>query len=177
MSVARLLEAARHLAGLSQDQLARLAHTSRTAVSAYENGRKKPTLDTAERLLGASGFDLDLRPRITFHPVVSSRGRVYQVPDQLPSLPPHRALATIELPLSLNWSQPGRKYRLWDRSERARAYEAVLQEGGPQEVLTYIDAALLVDLWAELVLRRDLRAAWDPLISDLVGAQRDDPDR
>lgn len=128
MSVARLLGAARHLAGLSQDQLARLAHTSRTAVSAYENGRKKPTLDTAERLLGASGFDLELRPRITFHPVVGGRGRVYQVPDQLPSLPPHRALATVELPLSVNRLQAGRRYRLKDRSERARVYEAVLRE-------------------------------------------------
>jgi transcriptional regulator with XRE-family HTH domain len=161
VSVARLLEAARHLAGLSQDQLARLAHTSRTAVSAYENGRK-PTLDTAERPLVASGFDLDLRTRITFRSVASGRRRTYQVPDQLPSLPPHRALATVELPLSLNWSQPGRQYRLKDRSERARVYEAVLREGGPQDVLTYIDGVLLVDLWDELLLPRDLRAAWSP---------------
>jgi transcriptional regulator with XRE-family HTH domain len=168
--VARLLEVARHLAGLSQDQLARLAHTSRTAVSAYENGRKKPTLDTAERLLNASGFDLDLRPRITFRTVLSGRGRTYQVPDQLPSLPPHVALATVELPLSLNWSQPGRRYRLKDRSERARVYEAVLREGGPQDVLTYIDGVLLVDLWDELLLPRDLRAAWAPLISKLAAA-------
>lgn len=135
-----------HLAGLSQDQLARLAHTSRTAVSAYENGRKKPTLDTAERLLVASGFDLDLRPRITFRSVASGRRRTYQVPDQLPSLPPHRALATVELPLSLNWSQPGRQYRLKDRPERARVYDGVL----------------LGDLWDELLLPRDLRAAWSP---------------
>jgi transcriptional regulator with XRE-family HTH domain len=170
MSVARLLEAARHLAGLSQDQLARLAHTSRTAVSAYENGRKKPTLDTAERLLNASGFDLDLRPRITFHAVATGRGRTYQVPDQLPSLPPHMALATVELPLALNWSQPGRQYRLKDRSERARVYEAVLREGGPQDVLTYIDGVLLVDLWDELLIPRDLRAAWAPLISKQVAA-------
>jgi transcriptional regulator with XRE-family HTH domain len=170
VSVARLLEAARHLAGLSQDQLARLAHTSRTAVSAYENGRKKPTLDTAERLLSASGFDLDLRPRIAFHAVESGRGRTYQVPDQLPSLPPHAALATVELPLSLNWSQPGRRYRLRDRSERARVYEAVLREGGPQDVLTYIDGVLLVDLWDELLLPRDLRAAWAPLVTKLVAA-------
>lgn len=170
MSVAKLLGAARRLAGLSQDQLARVARTSRTAVSAYENGRKKPTLDTAERLLGASGFDLDLRPRITFRAVDGGRGRTYQVPDQLPSLPPHLALATVELPLSLNWSQPGRRYRLRDRSERARVYEAVLREGGPQDVLTYIDGALLVDLWDELVLPRDLRAAWAPLISKLVAA-------
>jgi transcriptional regulator with XRE-family HTH domain len=170
VSVAKLLQAARHLAGLSQDQLAQQAHTSRTAVSAYENGRKKPTLDTAERLLAASGFDLDLRPRVMFHSVTSDRGRVYQVPNRLPSLPPHLALATVELPLALNWSQPGRRYRLRDRSERARVYEAVLREGGPQDVLTYLDGVLLVDVWDELVLPRDLRAAWSPLIAKLVAA-------
>ena len=90
---------------MTQDQLAQQAHTSRTAVSAYENGRKKPTLDTADRLLSASGFELDMRPRISFHAVPGMRARVYEVPDQLPSLPPHKALATVELPLSPNWSQ------------------------------------------------------------------------
>ena len=44
-------------------------------------------------------------------------------------------------------------------------YEAVLREGGPQDVLTYIDGVLLVDLWDELVLPHDLRAAWAPLIA------------
>ncbi|WP_208297848.1 helix-turn-helix transcriptional regulator [Actinophytocola oryzae] len=170
MSVTGLLEEARHKAGLTQDQLARQAHTSRTAVSAYENGRKKSTLDTAERLLSASGFELDMRPRITFHPVPGTRGHVYQVPNQLPSLPLPKALATVALPLSLNWSQPGRQYHLRDRSDRARVYEAVLREGDEKEVLTYIDGVLLVDLWEELVLPRDVRAAWDPLISELVPA-------
>lgn len=111
------------------------------------------------------------RPRITFHAVLGTRGRTFQVPDQLPSLPAHKALATVTLPLALNWSQAGREYRLSDRSERARVYEAVLREGGPQDVLTYIDGALLIDLWNELVLPRDVRAAWDPLMSKLVTAQ------
>jgi transcriptional regulator with XRE-family HTH domain len=170
VSVAGLLEEARHKAGLSQQQLAEQAHTSRTAVSAYENGRKKPTLDTAERLLHASGFVLDMRPQITFRSVTGARGRVFQVPDRLSSLPPHQALATVALPLSLNWSQPGREYRLRDRSERARVYEAVLREGDAQDVLTFIDGTLLVDLWDELVLPRDLRSAWESLIPELVPA-------
>lgn len=139
-------------------------------MSAYENGRKKPTLDTAERLLSASGFELGMRPRITFHPVPGARGRIHRVPDQLPSLPPHKALAAVALPLSLNWSQPGREYRLKDRLDRARVYEAVLREGDEKDVLTYIDGVLLVDLWDELVLPREVRAAWDPLISELVPA-------
>lgn len=76
------------------------------------------------------------RPRITFHSVPDARNRVFQVPDQLPSLPPHEALATVTLPLSLNWSQPGREFRLRDRSAHARVYEAVLGEGDEQKVLT-----------------------------------------
>ncbi|MDT5182078.1 MAG: ATP-binding cassette, subfamily bacterial [Mycobacterium sp.] len=66
--------------------------------------------------------------------------------------------ATVELPLNLNWSQPGREFRLSDRGDRARVYELVLCEGGDADVLRYIDGALLVDLWEELVLPRAVRA-------------------
>ncbi|MGH3517507.1 MAG: hypothetical protein ACRDQ7_08855 [Haloechinothrix sp.] len=75
------------------------------------------------------------------------------------------ALATVELPLHLNWSQPHRQFDLSDRRDRARAYEIVLREGGPDDVLVYIDGALLADLWDELVLPRDIRAAW----ADVMG--------
>jgi hypothetical protein len=117
-----------------------------------------------------SALGFESRPRMTFRAVKRARGRVFQVPDQLPALPPHRALATVELPLSLSWSQPGREYRLRNRSERARVYEAVLREGGPQDVLIFIDGVLLVDLWDELVLPHDLRAAWAPLIAERTPA-------
>jgi hypothetical protein len=72
--------------------------------------------------------------------------------------------------LTLNWSKPGRIFRLADRSERARAYEIVLREGNAADVLTYIDGALLADLWSELVLPRQLRAAWEPLMANLLAA-------
>ncbi|TQC38385.1 XRE family transcriptional regulator, partial [Rhodococcus sp. WS4] len=51
MNGAALLERVRRAAGLSQDELARRAHTSRPTLSAYENGRKSPSLDTTQRLL------------------------------------------------------------------------------------------------------------------------------
>jgi hypothetical protein len=35
-------------------------------------------------------------------------------------------------------------------------------------VCIYVDGALLVDLWPELVLPRDLRAAWSPLINQAL---------
>lgn len=167
---AELLTRARRAAGLSQDELARRARTSRTAISAYEHGHKSPSLDTVERLLDSSGYDLEVRPRISFVEVAGTRGRSVLVPSRLPRLEPEAALATVQLPLSLNWSQSGRVFRLADRGDRARVYEIVLREGAADDVLRYVDGALLVDLWHELVLSRHVRAAWSTLIAEYVDA-------
>jgi hypothetical protein len=78
-------------------------------------------------------------------------------------------LAAVELPLHLNWSTPGRIYNLRSRADRARVYEMVLQEGTPADVLAYVDGALLVDLWEDLVLPRSVRSAWAPLIPHEAG--------
>jgi transcriptional regulator with XRE-family HTH domain len=159
-----LIAWARRAAGLSQSELARRAGTSRPTLSAYEHGRKSPSLDTAERLLGGAGFELVARPRVTFTAVRGPRGRTIVVPDHLPRLAAVDALATVRLPLTLNWSQPGRVYRLAERGERARVYELVLREGAAEDVARYIDGVLLVDLWDELVLPAYVRSAWTPLI-------------
>ena len=92
------------------------------------------------------------------------------VPTRLPELPAVQALATVQLPLTLNWSQSGRIFRLLDRGDRARVYELVLGEGAAADVLRYVDGALLVDLWDELVLPRAVRAAWSPLIDQILDA-------
>jgi hypothetical protein len=126
-------------------------------------------LDTAERLLAAAGYELDARPRIEFVKVAAVRGPAALVPNRLPQLPVDQALAQVELPLVLNWSQPGRVYRLSDRGDRARVYELVLREGREEDVLRYVDGALLADLWGELVLPREVRAAWSPLIERVTG--------
>jgi transcriptional regulator with XRE-family HTH domain len=170
MNGAALLGCVRRASGLSQTELARRAGTSRPTLSAYENGRKSPTLDTVQRLLDEAGYDLDATARVEFTEVLGAHGRTYVVPDGLPRLPVAEALATVVLPLTLNWSRPGRAFRLADRSERARLYEIVLREGGPADVLTYIDGALLADLWSELVLPPEVRAAWTPLIATATAA-------
>ncbi|MCB0997522.1 MAG: helix-turn-helix transcriptional regulator [Acidimicrobiales bacterium] len=161
---AELLERARHEAGLSQDELAALAGTSRTTISAYEHGRKSPTLATATRLLDTAGFELVAEPKVRFREATTARGRPIVVADRLWRLPLARAFADVELPLGLNWSRPGAVFRLSDRRQRARCYEVVLREGTPSDLLEYIDGALLVDLWPDLVLPRELRAAWQPTI-------------
>lgn len=52
---------ARRRAGLSQVKLAFLAHTSQAAVSAYESGRRSPSVETLTRLLNSCGFELRMR--------------------------------------------------------------------------------------------------------------------
>lgn len=160
-----ILEQARLEAGLSQAALAALAGTSRPTLSAYENGRKSPSLATAQRILAAAGAELTTTPTVEFHQVALDRGRPILVPTRLPRLPVDQALAVVELPLHLNWSDRGRRYDLRNRRQRARVYELVLREGGPADVLTYIDGVLLIDLWEDLVLPATVRASWEPLVT------------
>jgi transcriptional regulator with XRE-family HTH domain len=164
MEPSELLGRARADAGLTQEELARRAGTSRTALSAYEHGRKSPTVATFARLLSEAGYELAASPQVTFAQQLASRGGPVWVPDHLPRLDVVDAFARVRLPLHLNWSAPGRMFDLGSRADRARVYEIVLQEGRPADILAYIDGALLVDLWADLVLPQAVRSAWAPVI-------------
>lgn len=163
-----LLTYVRQESGLSQGALAVRAGTSRPTLSAYEHGHKSPTLDTASRILSAAGFELEASPRVDFVEAGVNRGRPIMVPTSLPRLGLQEAFATVELPLHLNWSDRGRRFNLRNRRQRARVYEIVLREGGPADVLRYVDGALLVDLWDELVLATVVRAAWSPVVTPRV---------
>ena len=48
---------------MSQSELAARAGTSQATISAYESGRKAPSVATLERLLAASGARLAVEPR------------------------------------------------------------------------------------------------------------------
>jgi transcriptional regulator with XRE-family HTH domain len=165
---ATLLSRARDESGLTQRDVARRAGTSRPTLSAYEHGRTSPTLETAQRVLAATGHELAAVPIVTFTDRVSGRGRVFAVPNRLWRLPVSRAMATITLPLHVSWSEPGRISSLADRTQRARVYETLLREGRPADLVAYVDGALLVDLWDELVLPRDVRDAWAPVIAAVL---------
>ena len=161
-----LLEQVRVSAGLTQEELARRAGTSRTTLSAYEHGRKSPTAATLARLLSRAGWELATRPHVSFAQQMSAHGKPIWVPDRLPRLDAEHALAVVELPLHLNWSAPGRAFDLASRADRARVYEIVLQEGRPADILAYIDGVLLADLWDDLVLPRAVRSAWKPVLRE-----------
>jgi len=165
VNAAELLEQVRAGSGLTQEELARRAGTSRPTLSAYEHGRKSPTVATFARILSGAGWELAALPQVSFAQQPSAHGRMAWVPDRLPRLDVARALAVVELPLHLNWSAPGRVFDLRSRADRARVYEIVLQEGRPADILAYVDGALLVDLWDDLVLPRSVRSAWAPLVS------------
>ncbi|MEV0838200.1 helix-turn-helix domain-containing protein [Actinocatenispora sera] len=165
MDPATLLIQARQAAELSQGAMAAAAGTARPNLSAYEHGRISPTLTVASRILDAAGYELSITPKIEFHEGGTYRGLPIEIPNVLPRLPPETALATVVLPLLLNWSDTGRSFDMRRRRDRAWVYEIVLREGTPEDVLTYIDGALLVDLWDELVLPVAIREAWNPLVT------------
>ena len=167
MQTTGLLERARHQAGLSRSELARRAGASRPTLAAYAAGTKNPNLATAERIIRAAGFDLELVPRPVFREAAVGHGHAIYVPAILPRLAVDRALGRVRLPLHLNWSHPGREFDLSDRRQRARVYEIVLREGTGQDISDYVDGALLVDLWPDLILPAGLRRAWQPLIDTI----------
>lgn len=169
-----VIASVRQQVGLSQADLAARAGTSRPTLSAYEHGRISPTLDTFERILAAAGHQLEATPVVNWHDADVGRGRTVSIPDRLPRLPAAAALRLLDLPLHLEWSRSTRSVDLSDRRQRARAYEVVLREGGPADIESIVDGTLLVDLWDELVLPRRARAAWQPLIDDVLGHEASD---
>ena len=60
MNGATLLRRARTRAGLTQAELARRAGTSQPVISAYEHGRRDPSIETLRRLVQATGGELRL---------------------------------------------------------------------------------------------------------------------
>lgn len=155
---------ARRASGLSQMEAARRAGTSRPTLSAYEHGQRNPTLETLERVLAANGQELTSVPRVRFTKHADRRGMPFHVPDQLPRLPVQQALAMVVLPPHVDWSSGRKPRNLADRRERILVYRVVLAEGLPDDIVQFIDGALLVDAWPELHLPAVIREAWQPLI-------------
>ena len=58
VDAATTLRRARRRSGLSLRALAARAGTSHSTLSAYERGRKEPTVDTLDRIVRAAGFEL-----------------------------------------------------------------------------------------------------------------------
>ncbi len=97
MDVPAVLRAARAAADLSQAALAERTSTSQATISAYENGRKAPALETLERLLLATGTRLTIEaapPPVTLPTAAERRRRgrilaeVIELAEALPARRP-----------------------------------------------------------------------------------------
>jgi transcriptional regulator with XRE-family HTH domain len=103
MDLEAALRQARTRAGLTQAELAELADTSQATVSAYESGRKRPSVDTLERLLSAAGARLVVEPRSERLIVPSTQrhratGRALAAVIALAELLPTRHQAELDFP-------------------------------------------------------------------------------
>jgi len=60
MQAGAIIQAVRRRSGLTQAELARRAGTSQPVISAYEHGRRDPTLGTLRKLVEAGGERLQM---------------------------------------------------------------------------------------------------------------------
>ena len=93
MDAGRAIRDARVRAGLTQADLARRSRTSQATLSAYENGRKEPSVATLSRILGAAGAQLSVEPG-----PFASNGRVFAEVIELAALLPTRHERTLRFP-------------------------------------------------------------------------------
>jgi transcriptional regulator with XRE-family HTH domain len=78
---AGLIRLARYKAGLTQAQLGDAAGVDQQAISAYETGRREPTMPTLTRILAAAGFEM----RIQLDPIEEHDYSILEYLESLPS--------------------------------------------------------------------------------------------
>jgi hypothetical protein len=92
--------------------------------------------------------------------------RQVAVPDSLDDLKGPGS-GVVELPITLFWSRPDRKFNLDDRYQAIDMYLAVLDRGNVDELATYLNGKLLVELWPDLHLTRAKRLPWQARFGEL----------
>ena len=96
--------------------------------------------------------------------------RPYVVADSLDELD-GPVTGTVLLDSRLDWSGHA-QYDLDNHRRLASLYETVLREASSQDDLTrWLNATLLVELWAGLVLPPHLRRAWETRFPALASAR------
>ena len=163
MRFAESLRSVRLAAGLTQAELGSRAGVARPNVVAYESGRREPRFDSAIELFLAAGATVMVEPAVRW--TWTSGLRPFAVPNRLWRLEAPAALRSFEPGLNLWWSGPSRTFDLAHRADRCRMYEIVLREGRPADIESVVDGVLLCEAWPDLVLPRELVAAWAPLVS------------
>ena len=140
-------------------------------------GTKSPSLAVADRIIEAAGYHLEAVPNLEFVEVPGQHGlHPFWLANQLWRLDPDRAFSTVVLPgPEHHWPATRRYYYLHERKDRAPAYELILREGSPSDLLDFIDGVLLVEIWKDLDLPGPIRCAWQPLIRKTLATSRRRP--
>lgn len=158
------MELARRAAGLTQAELAHRAATTQSAVSMYERRRKVPLLDVAERLMQAAGADLGMVTTVLWEVDFLPGLKEFCYPDRLWRVEVPGCFDRVRMPDLAGHTEQD-EWDLRDRTDRRRLYENLLTEGTQYMIMRWVDGALLVDVWAELVLPAKIRAAWEPAVA------------
>ena len=132
-------------------------------MSAYERGVKSPTIGVAERILEAAGYELALVTKVRFDRHVSPGVYPFWVPDRLWRGRLPECFVKVHLNDDTRF-RGTRRFGLRKRPQRRRMYEMLLRRGHPEELIDWVDGALLVDLWDELTVPHVVRQAWTPVV-------------
>lgn len=144
-------------------ELSERSGVARPNITAYGTGRREPLFHSAVELLEAAGAEVVIEVPVGWS--WTEGRRPYAVPSRLWRLAPQTALPRFDPGAHLWWSGPPRSFDLARREDRVRAYEIILREGAPADIEQVVDGMLRCETWADLVLPRELRAAWNPLIT------------
>jgi hypothetical protein len=132
-------------------------------LSAYERRKKAPSLDVTERLMRAAGCDLGIVTRVEFHDHFAKNIGTFYVPDRLWRVEVPFCFAKVVMPDLTKLTRQG-LWDLRDRTDRRRLYEMLLILGTPEQIIRWVDGALLVDLWRELEIPMPVRRSWEPVV-------------
>ncbi len=127
------------------------------------------THDTARRMISAAvGMaEYSTRKKPSTGPVRPTRHRPHAVVEDLQTLR-GPIDSVVRLPISLDWG-PNPVYDLSNDSRRRTFYERVLNEALRVDQLeTFLNDKLLMDLWPHLSLARDVRPLWEKRFPELV---------
>jgi predicted nucleotidyltransferase/DNA-binding XRE family transcriptional regulator len=92
-----ILRTARHRAGLTQRELADRAGVTQSVVSAYERGRREPSLSTLRRLVDATGHRMDVTTAGAAVPRASLRSLVERHRSELVAVAGRYGLTDLRL--------------------------------------------------------------------------------
>ena len=111
----------------------------------------------------AADCDLGIVTRVQFEEHFARNVGTFHVPDRLWRVEVPLCFAKVAMPDLTKRTSQG-LWNLRDREDRRRLYGMLLTLGRAEDILDYVDGALLVDLWRELELPPAVRHAWDPIV-------------